>query len=145
MNSPNYVKKGQIFMCRFEDCWNKINSCIDTNESIIANIKPEIGKIRPVLVIHPHKRHKLAVVVPFTTKKPRKESSYTVFIPMGIMPGILSEKECWALCDMVKVVSLDRLQVPFRRKRDSHNGINITTLGEDRINEICNIVRNILR
>ncbi|MCL2844189.1 MAG: type II toxin-antitoxin system PemK/MazF family toxin [Chitinivibrionia bacterium] len=145
MKLPNYVKRGQIFMCRFEDCWNKANSCIDANETIIANIKPEIGKVRPVIVIYPHKRHKLAVVIPFTTKKPPKGDSFTIFIPIGAMPGILAEKECWALCDMLKVVSIDRLQLPFRRKKDSHKPLNLITLSKDKIDEICSAAQNIFK
>jgi len=139
MKSPNYVKKGQVFMCRFEDCWDRTTSCISTNEAIIANIKPEIGKIRPVVVVHPHKRHKLAVVVPFTSQKPLKEDSYTVFVPIGEMPGILAKKECWVLCDMVKVVSLDRLQLPFSKKKE------VSTLNDERVSKICSIVQSIFR
>jgi uncharacterized protein YifN (PemK superfamily) len=132
-------------MCRFEDCWNKDLACVHTDTSIISNIKPEIGKIRPVVVIHPHKRHRIAIVVPFTTQKPQKENFYTICIPAGIMPGILAKKECWALCDMLKAVSLDRLQLPFCGKKNLHESFNTTMLKNDTFIEICSIVKSIFK
>ena len=143
LNSPDYVRKSQIFMCKFEDCWDKDNFCIYSDKSIIANIKPEIGKIRPVVIIHPHKRHKLAVVIPFTTQNPQKENFYTIFIPKGVMPGVLAKKECWALCDMPKVVSLDRLQLPFRGKKNLHESFRTTMLEKNKFAEICLTVKSI--
>jgi len=142
-NSPEYVKKGQIFMCRFEVCWHKDKSCISTDKSIIANIKPEIGKFRPVVIVHFHKRQRLALVVPLTTQTPQKESFYTAFIPKGIMPGILAKKECWALCDMLKAVSLDRLQLPFCGRKNLHESFKTTMLDENKFAEITSIVKSI--
>jgi len=49
--SVNFVKKSQVLMCQFEDCWDRKNSKIIQNHEIIANIKPEIGKIRPVVIV----------------------------------------------------------------------------------------------
>jgi uncharacterized protein YifN (PemK superfamily) len=48
--------------------------------------------------------------VPFTTQAPTDEIEKTTHIPAGAMPGVLAKKECWALCDMIEVVSTDRLQ-----------------------------------
>ncbi|MCL2521081.1 MAG: type II toxin-antitoxin system PemK/MazF family toxin [Spirochaetaceae bacterium] len=101
-------------MCNFESCYNKKDGTI-SNHEFTANIKPEIGKIRPVVIIKPHKRHRLALVVPFTTQKPTKELSFTVEIPLGFMPGNLKHKKCWALCDMLQIVNLARLQRLYRQ------------------------------
>ena len=62
--SVNFVKKSQVLMCQFEDCWDREKSKIIQDHEIIENIKPEIGKIRPVVIVYPHKRTKLAVVIP---------------------------------------------------------------------------------
>jgi uncharacterized protein YifN (PemK superfamily) len=130
-------------MCRFEDCWNKGESCVYTDKSIIANIKPEIGKIRPIVVIYSHKQHRIALVVPFTTKEPQKGNLYTVFIPKGVMPGILAKKDCWALCDMLKSVSLSRLQLPFSGEKNLRETFKSTMLEKDKFNEICLISKNV--
>ena len=130
-------------MCRFEDCWDKSNLCIHTNNLITANIKPEIGKIRPVVIIHSHKRHRIALIVPFTTQNPQKENYYTAFIPKGTMPGVLAKKDCWALCDMVKAVSLDRLQLPFCGKKNLRESFKTTILDEQKFAEICSVVKKI--
>lgn len=136
LKPPVYVQKGQVFMCRFEDCWDKDNDKICSHNSITANIRPEIGKIRPVAVIHSHKRHRTALVIPFTTQKPQNETFYTVFIPQGVMPGILAKKECWALCDVLKTVSLDRLQLPFCGKKNLHESFNTTMLDGDKFAQV---------
>ena len=130
-------------MCSFEDCWDNNNSQICTDKSITANIRPEIGKIRPVVVIHAPKRLRMAMVVPFTTQKPQQETRYTVFIPQGAMPGILAKKECWALCDMPKTVLLDRLQKPFSGKKNLSVNYKTTTLDTDKFAEIKAIIKSV--
>jgi uncharacterized protein YifN (PemK superfamily) len=127
-------------MCQFEDCWDKNNNCIYSDNSIVANIKPEIGKVRPVVVIHSHKRHRTALVIPFTTQEPQNETFYTVHIPQEIMPGILAKKECWALCDVLKTVSFDRLQLPFSGKKNLRESFKTTMLDGDKFAEICSTV-----
>ena len=117
----NFVKKAQVLMCQFEDCWHNKNGRIVHEAEIISNIKPEIGKIRPVVIIYPHKRARLAAVIPFTTKKPVKEILNALRIPAGVMPGVLGRSECWALCDMPETVSLDRLRTVFAGTRDSYH------------------------
>lgn len=83
-----------------------------------ANIKPEIGKVRPVVIIKPHKRDNLAIIVPFTTQTPNNEVDYTVEIPLGIMPGKLQHNQCWALCDMIHVINIKRLSRIYRQPLD---------------------------
>jgi len=118
--SVNFVKKSQILMCQFEDCWDRKNSKIIQNHEIIANIKPEIGKIRPVVIVYPHKRSKLAIVIPFTTKRPYKKNTNVLHIPAGTMPGVLGRTECWALCDMPQTVCTYRLKTVFSGKKNEY-------------------------
>lgn len=107
-------------MCKFEDCWDNDKCKIIRDSKIISNIKPEIGKIRPVVIIYAHKRAKLAVVIPFTTSKPSTEISNTLHIPVGIMPGVLGRTECWALCDMPQTICTDRLATVFSGDNDNY-------------------------
>jgi uncharacterized protein YifN (PemK superfamily) len=118
--SVNFVKKSQVLMCQFEDCWDKKEAKIIQAHEIIANIKPEIGKIRPVVIVYPHKRSKLAIVIPFTTKKPFKRDTNALHIPAGAMPGVLGRAECWALCDMPQTVCTHRLRTVFSGDRNKY-------------------------
>ncbi|MDR2972922.1 MAG: type II toxin-antitoxin system PemK/MazF family toxin [Bacteroidales bacterium] len=112
------------------------------SSSIVANIKPEIGKIRPIVIMRPHKYYRLALVIPFTTQNPSKEKFYTAFVPKGVMPGILAKKECWALCDMPKTISLDRLQQPFCGKKNLRVSYKDILLEKNKFDEICTIVKS---
>ena len=107
-------------MCQFEDCWDKKQCQVINNNIIISNIKPEIGKIRPIVIIYPHKRIKLAIVIPFTTKKPIKDISNTIHIPAGIMPGVLGRTECWALCDLPQTICIDRLRTVYSGSNNNY-------------------------
>jgi len=118
-SNVNFVKKSQILMCQFEDCWDSKKGQIVRSE-IKSNINPEIGKIRPVVIIYAHKRIKLAVIIPFTTKKPAKEISNTLYIPAKVMPGVLGRTECWALCDMPQTVCTDRLRTVFSGNKNKY-------------------------
>jgi uncharacterized protein YifN (PemK superfamily) len=104
----------------FELCWDTEKERAVGKPGIVANVRPEIGKMRPVVVVRAHKRNSIALVVPLTTQKPTKEVEATLRIPAGIMPGILGRNECWALCDMVQAVSLKRLQNPYGGRRNMH-------------------------
>lgn len=143
LNPPSYVKPGQIFMCRFEHCWDSSNARLCADKTIIANVRPEIGKIRPVIVVYAHKRLRLALVVPFTTQAPLRDVPFTVFISQGAMPGILAKKECWALCDMLKTVSLDRLHKPFCGKKNLSVNYKATTLDSVKFAEIRSAAKSI--
>ena len=107
-------------MCQFEDCWDKKQCQVINNNEIISNIKPEIGKIRPVVIIYPHKRIKLAIVIPFTTKKPVNDLSNILYIPAGIMPGVLGRTECWALSNMPQTICIDRLRTVYSGSKNNY-------------------------
>jgi len=63
----------------------------------------------------------LAIVIPFTTKKPVKEISNTLYIPAKVMPGVLGRTECWALCDMPQTICTDRLRTVFSGNKNKYN------------------------
>jgi len=117
----SFVKKSQVLMCQFEDCWDSKKGEIIHNHVIKSKINPEIGKIRPVVIIYAHKRVKLAIVIPFTTKKPAKEVTNTLYVPAKIMPGVLGRAECWALCDMPQTICTDRLRTVFSGNKNKYN------------------------
>jgi len=121
-------------MCQFEDCWDRKSNSLNKNHDITAIIKPEIGKKRPVLIIFPHKRIRLAIVIPFTSKKPNNKNPNALYIPVGIMPGVLGRSECWALCDMPQTVNICRLKTIFSGTKNNY---------QRRINQKNSILPNI--
>jgi|GEM_PF-1670093 len=74
-------------------------------------MEPEIVKDRPVIVIHAHKENKkLVTVVPISTVMPEPELYYhKKFELEGELKKYLKEMDRWFKCDLVYVVSLDRL------------------------------------
>jgi uncharacterized protein YifN (PemK superfamily) len=139
---PKYVRKSKVFMCDFEMCCRKSDGML-LHCDFTSNIKPEIGKIRPVAIIKPHKRHKLAIIVPFTTQKPVKEINYALHIPVDVMPGILGCKECWAICDMIQVVSLNRLDSVLYGNRHSHTNLKNNFLPKEYFSEIISRIHKL--
>jgi uncharacterized protein YifN (PemK superfamily) len=138
-SNVNFVKKSQVLMCHYEDCWDSKNNAVIQDHNIKANIKPEIGKIRPVVIVYPHKRARLAIVIPFTTKKPFKKNTNVLYIPCGIMPGVLGRAECWALCDMPHTINICRLKTVFSGTKNNyfrHINQSGSTLPTDYFNRI---------
>jgi len=74
-------------------------------------IEPEIVKRRPVVVLSVHKRNsKLVAVVPLSTTKPDPVEAHH----HRLLQNPLLDKhagEVWAKCDMVAVVSIERLEL----------------------------------
>jgi uncharacterized protein YifN (PemK superfamily) len=141
--TPKFVKHSQVFMCLFEACWDIANSKVANGAGYKANISPEIGKMRPVVIVHAHKRNRLAIVVPFTTQKPLKEITKTLYIPTGNMPGVLGKNECWALCDMVQTVSIARLQNVYAGQRNIHLNPQDSVLPKHYFEAIKTILKNL--
>jgi uncharacterized protein YifN (PemK superfamily) len=153
INTPRFVKRGQVFICDFEACSTISTGMIcfidkkakHPSCGFSANIKPEIGKFRPVVVIYPHKRSRLALVAPFTTKKPAKEMINTLHIPAGAMPGILRQKECWALCDILQAVNLNRLQqVYYDKTTSAHQNLKQSYISDKYFLQITEKIRRII-
>lgn len=81
-------------------------------------IAPEIVKRRPVVVLKAHKTHsKLVVVVPLSTTRPNPVERHHYRLlhnPLATSAAI----EVWAKCDIVAVVSTERLDlIPSGRRR----------------------------
>lgn len=72
-------------------------------------IEPEMVKLRPVVVISPHyiERHRLYAVVPLSQTEPDPFQPFHVHFPHTPVPG--ERGPCWAPCDMVMSVSVERL------------------------------------
>lgn len=72
-------------------------------------VVPEMVKVRPVVVVaRNRKNRKLVTVVPLSTTAPDALEDYHHQLSANPLPG--KEKiMCWAKCDMVATVSLDRL------------------------------------
>lgn len=74
-------------------------------------VEPEIVKRRPVVVLAVHKRNsKLVTVVPLSTTAPDPVEAHHYRLKQNPLPGA-QEKVVWAKCDMVAVVSIERLDL----------------------------------
>lgn len=72
-------------------------------------VVPEMVKVRPVVVIaRNRKNRKLVTVVPLSTTAPAALEDYHHPLTHNPLPG-RAEIRCWAKCDMVTTVSLQRL------------------------------------
>ena len=80
-------------------------------------VKPEIVKRRPVVVLSAHKRNsRLVAVVPLSTTRPNPVETYHCRLRRNPLPNG-DVTEVWAKCDMVAVVSLQRLDlIPTGRR-----------------------------
>lgn len=91
-----YPKQGEVLWCGFE-------------YDVIA---PEMRKPRPVVIVSPRlrRRPKLATVVPLSYTAPEQMEEFHCRIEMiRPLPAPFDSRICWAKCDMVATVSLDRL------------------------------------
>ncbi len=89
-------------------------------------IAPEIIKRRPVVVLAAHKRNsRLVTVVPLSTTAPDPVESHHYRLRQNPLPGA-SSATVWAKCDMLAVVSIERLDLvrtprgPDHRRRYLH-------------------------
>lgn len=75
-------------------------------------VAPEMVKKRPVVVISKHKHNsKLLTVVPISTTEPTTILEYHIEMDPQFCLINLSGKRSWVKCDMINVVSLDRLNL----------------------------------
>ena len=90
-----YPTPGQLLICNFDTGFKP----------------PEMVKKRPVVVISPRfrRRHPLCTVVPLSTKVPNPVEPYHHRMDPQSLPGNLARRETWAKCDVVAMVSLERL------------------------------------
>jgi uncharacterized protein YifN (PemK superfamily) len=101
-------------------------------------ISPEMIKRRPVVVLAAHKRNsKLVAVVPLSTTRPDPVEEHHYRLLQNPLPG-LSAAEVWAKCDMVAVVSTERLDL-IRTGRRLPNGRReylAPKIGQEQFDEI---------
>jgi len=72
-------------------------------------VVPEMVKIRPVVVLaRNHQNHKLVTIVPLSTTKPKTISACHHSLSANPLPD-KPHTQCWAKCDMVYTVSINRL------------------------------------
>ena len=75
-------------------------------------IAPEMVKKRPVIVVSKHKQNsKLITIVPISTTEPIPIHDYHLQMEASFCAIHLNGKKCWVKCDMINVVSLDRLKL----------------------------------
>ncbi len=83
-------------------------------------VAPEMVKKRPVIVVSKHKHNsKLLTVVPISTTEPTTILEYHIEMDSKFCLLHLSGKKSWVKCDMINVVSLDRLNLV----RDKNSGL----------------------
>ena len=82
---------------------------------LVADFKgfepPEIGKVRPVVVISPRLPHRsgLVAIVPLSTTPPTRPLRYVCKLSKNYTPWGPPEQESWAKCDLVMNIGLHRL------------------------------------
>lgn len=104
---------------------------------------PEIGKVRPVVIVSPHHQHhsELYTVVPLSTTAPlmirpchfRFDGN-----PIARYDG----KEIWAKCDLVVTISRTRLD-RFKLSRGKYTAYSVTELELKSIRECLKYVLGI--
>lgn len=101
-------------------------------------IEPEIIKRRPVVVLSTHKRNpKLVAVVPLSTTAPNPVESHHHRLLQNPLPNEQGA-EVWAKCDMVAVVSTERLDLirTGRRHPDGRREYITPKIGADQFDAI---------
>ncbi|MFZ6638534.1 type II toxin-antitoxin system PemK/MazF family toxin [Undibacterium sp. TC4M20W] len=107
-------KVGDVLMCDFD-----------------GFVEPEMVKKRPVVIIARNKfNSKLVTIVPLSTTEPETLESHHYPLPINPVPAQRSRK-CWAKCDMISTISIDRLD----RLKDGYTRV-IPKLNQKDIQEI---------
>jgi|SRR6185312_1322872 len=71
---------------------------------------PEMIKKRPVIIIRRHRQNrKLVTVVPISLTKPDPIQGYHIPMEKSFCIEHLQGKQSWVKCDMINVISIDRL------------------------------------
>jgi mRNA interferase MazF len=100
-------------------------------------IEPEIIKRRPAVVLAVHKRNgKLVTVVPLSTTVPNPVEAHHYRLKQNPIPGAPAT-EVWAKCDMLAVVSIERLDlVRTARGPDGKRRYLTLQIGHDQFDAI---------
>jgi uncharacterized protein YifN (PemK superfamily) len=107
MALPYLPKQGEILVCDFED----------------SAIGAEMVKRRPVVVVSRHDAHRsqLCTVVSLSTTAPTTPKAWHYHMPHLKVTGWSADDGCWAKCDMLATVSLQRLNKPYVKLRSGRN------------------------
>ncbi|WP_040296711.1 type II toxin-antitoxin system PemK/MazF family toxin [Alcanivorax hongdengensis] len=94
---------------------------------------PEMVKVRPVIVITPQLpgRPGLCTVVPISSVEPVPMQPYHHKMDPGSLTPKMQATECWAKCDMLYTVGLNRLDRIRERKPDGKRIYMTTTATAD--------------
>ena len=89
-------------------------------------VPPEMVKKRPVVILrkHPH-NSSLVTVVPLSTTAPTRVGAHHVELPCYI-PG--EAEICWAKCDMIYTLSIERLDRCKVRSRQGGREYKVFTM-----------------
>ncbi len=89
-------------------------------------VAPEMVKKRPVVVVSKHKHNsKLVTVVPISTTEPDPILEYHIEMQKEFCLIHLEGKRSWIKCDMINVVSLDRLNLVRNKKSGERSAPDI--------------------
>jgi len=101
-------------------------------------IEPEIIKKRPVVVIAAHKRNsKLVTVVPLSTTAPNLVEAHHYRLKQNPLPDSSPSTVVWAKCDMLAVVSIERLdQIRTARGPDGKRQYLKIQIGQEQFDAI---------
>jgi uncharacterized protein YifN (PemK superfamily) len=114
--------------------------CCDFSKGFQA---PEMVKVRPVVVITPQLQGRpgLCTIVPLSTVEPDPFQPYHHKMNHNSLPPKLQKSDCWAKCDMLYTVSLERLD----RIRDKDaNGKRCYLTGKTTVEDLVAIELAIL-
>lgn len=109
-------------------------------------IAPEMIKRRPVVVLAAHKRNsRLVAVVPLSTTRPEPVEEHHFRLLQNPLPHA-DANEVWAKCDMVAVVSIERLDLvrTGRRLPDGKREYLTPQIGREQFDAIRRAVASAL-
>ncbi len=99
-------------------------------------VLPEMVKKRPVIVVSKHRQNsKLLAVVPISSTPPTNPTDYHVEMDVQFCSAHLSIQKCWVKCDMINVVSTDRLNLVRDKKSGIRHAPDVGIIFLDRIKE----------
>jgi uncharacterized protein YifN (PemK superfamily) len=102
-------------------------------------VAPEMVKKRPAIVVSKHKQNsKLLGIVPISTTEPKPILEYHVEMDPKFCSAHLSDKKSWVKCDMINVISTDRLNLVRDRKSGVRHAPNV---GQDMLLKVKEAIK----
>lgn len=124
-----YPKQGEIVWCGYD----------------YEVIEPEMKKPRPSVVVSPRlrRRPKLVSVVPLSFTSPDPQEEYHCLLELQRpLPAPFDSPVCWAKCDMISTVSLDRLD--RFKERHAVTGVRLYRTGQLTANQLLTVRKALL-